>query len=568
MIKRQRTIAIILAVCVVVMIPLYIFVIEPLTKALIENANQNSDREIMYVQTERTNIQSIEVKNDHGTYKFVYIKELDKFVIDGHELAGYDATLFSQLVVDCGYTLSKATVENENAEKLSEYGLDDASDPAYYILTNKEGTQYKVLIGDKIVSGGGYYARMDGENKVYILDTTLETTVLSPIEAFITPTIVFPTGLTTYFNIKDFAIFKGAYVPEGEDFGADDKEKDESEKAPADSGSQSASDSTPATQDESGEQNGEDNKENGAPKIETIVRFHYLGQQELGAFGSNATFSMDYPGDGIYTPSGYLDSVLQMFIAYQGSETVKLSPSTEDLEKFGLLAESEYSIYLINYSTGKDENGKQVDIPVTNRVYFSKVQKDETTGEKFRYAHSLYYDETLMIFNNIVVKIPDYNCAYLEYDLNTWIASQLFSTVIGTVSSMQIQTPTDDITFTLTGEGTGLIATEANGHKPDITNFKKFYQTILSMEKGGYVALSDEEVAELVSKPENLTLTLTVKLRNGNQIVYKFYSYGVQTYYTVNGDGMFYLPTSQVSKVIADAIRVTKDEIVYSDNPF
>ena len=556
MIKRQRILAIVLASLFVLSIPLYFFVIVPLTKILTENTDNNPDREIMYTQTERANIKSIEVKNDHGSYKFVYLEGLNKYVIEGHEFASYDPTLFSQLVIDTGYTLSKATVENENAEKLSDYGLDDESNPASFTLTTKEDVQYKVLIGDRIVSGGGYYARMDGEKKVYVLDTTLATTVLSPIEAFITPVLVNPSSLTTYFDVKDFAIYKGAYVPPEDD---KDEEKEEQGGTSTDNNGTAEGDKKPYD-----------------PEKNLVIKLHYLGQKQgmegYGDYGNNATYYMDYPGNGIYNPSMYVNSVLQMFMSYQGSETVKLEPKTEDFEKYGLLGKSEYTLYVVNYMTGKDEEGKDVKIEVINRVYYSEVMTDEETGEKFRYAHSLFYNEgmskDLLVYNNIIAKVPEYNCEFLNYDLNTWVDSKLFSTVISTVTSMRVEAGETDILFNFTGEGESLVITEANGHKPEVKNFKKFYQTVLAMTKGGFVNKTEDELKDLTSDDKNMTMKLTVKLKNGNTLELKFYSYGVQTYYTVNGEGQFYLPTTQVSKVIADAIRVTKDEIVYVDNAY
>ncbi len=554
MIKNQMKVAIIAAVAVVALIIAYFVVILPLTKIVTDPSVDTS--EIMYTQTERSNIKSIEVTNKHGTYKFVYLEALNKYVIDGNELATYDLELFSQLVVDCGYTFAKATVETENAEKLSDYGLDEASNPAYYKLVTKEDVTYKVFVGNKIVSGGGFYARMDGESKVYILDTTLETTVLAPIESFVSPIIVNPTSLTTYAEVKTFEIYKGPYMPP--DFTIKNEEEDKGEEQ------------GPAAQDndQSSEQKPENDKENTAPALnEPIIKVHYVDKQDLGVT-SNAIYYMDYPGDGIYSPSGYVSGTLQQFIAYEGLKTVKLAPETEDLNKYGVLGDAEYTLYLINYATGTDENGKEIKIPVKNRVAFSKLHKDEETGLEYRYAHSMFFDDSAMIFNNIIVQVPEYDCAFLSYDLNTWVDSKLFSIVISTVSSMRVESGSTDILFNLAGDGEDLVVTEPNGHKPQVKNFRKFYQTILSMAKGGYVNLTDDEVKALIADESKITTKFTVKLEDGRELVYRFYSLGVQSFYTINGEGQFYLPTTQVSKVVADAIRVTRDEIIYTDNAY
>ncbi len=544
MIKKQTRIAIIAAIAVVALVILYFAVILPLTKATAQ-PEEDDGREIMYTQTERSNIKSIEVQNKHGSYKFVYYEELNKYVIDGHEFASYDQKLFSQLVIDCGYTLSKATVENENAEKLSDYGLDDASNPASYTLTTKENATYKVIVGNRIVSGGGYYARMDGENKVYVLDSTLETTVLSPIEAFITPVMVYPTSLTTYADVKTFEIYKGAYMPP--DFTVEDEEEEKPE-AQADEDTEAEGETKPAL-------------------AEPIIKLHYVEKQDLGVT-SNAIYYMDYPGNGVYSPSGYVSSVLQQFMAYEGMETVKLAPSTDDLTKYGVLTDAEFTLYVINYSTGTDENGNEVKVPVKNRVTYSKLHKDEESGLDYRYAHAMYFDETAMLYSNIIVKVPEYDCAFLSYDLNTWVDSKIFGVVISTVESMRVESGSTDILFNLAGDGEELVVTEPNGHKPQVKNFRKFYQSVLSMSKGGYVSLSEDEINALKSDESKVSTKLTVKLESGKEFVYRFYSLGQQSYYTVNGEGMFYLETKYVTKVVNDAIRITRDEIVYTDNDY
>ena len=86
------------------------------------------------------------------------------------------------------------------------------------------------------------------------------------------------------------------------------------------------------------------------------------------------------------------------------------------------------------------------------------------------------------------------------------------------------------------------------------------------MMKEGPVSLSDEEVEALVADESNLLATLSLKTKKGETLEYKFYAFGIKSYYTINGEGEFMLPTSQVEKMINDAIRVTRDEVVYPDN--
>lgn len=536
MTKKQRRLAIILGVIFVVVLALYLIVLRPIINEVIEEykpplnlengeVEGANDRIMLFPQVERASIKSIEVSNSHGGYKFVRNKN-NGFDIEGSEGAPYNAELFSTLVTDCGYTLSKVKVANKNPDKLSDYGLDPSQNPAYYILTTVEGTQHKVWVGTIIPSNGGFYVRYDGRDTVYVLDSTLETTVLAPIEAFVTPTLVMPTTLTTYFMLDDLCIYRGTHLP---------KVKDDKD---------TTGDGAAAAQDDES-------------TAELVVKFHYLSDAEKAKLDSNDTFYMDYPGNGAYNASTYVDGVAQQFIAYAGSECVKLAPKDEDLVKYGC-KDAAYTLYVVNNQSIVDANGKTQYLAIPNYVYYSEMQKDEETGEQFRYAYSVLFD--------LIAKVPYYDCMFLEYDLNTWVNAQLFNVNINKVSYITVQDADNNIKFTLMGQNSDLIVTDNNGHKPEVKNFRKFYQVILGLMKGGNVTLTEAQCKALTSDEANVTAKLTINMHSGRELVYRFYSYGVQTYYTINGVGEFYLPTTQVNKLINDAVRVTEDLVVDPNN--
>ena len=577
MTKKQKITSIVLAISFVVMLVLYFAVLSPLVNEVVEDIKQSlnlddgevegaNNRVMLFEQVERANMKSIEVHNEHGTFRFVRDKD-GNFIIEGNPTTSYDPQLFSQLVTDCGYTLSEAKVANNNPDKLSDYGLDEASNPAYYILTTKEDKVHKVYIGSVIPSTGGYYVKYEGRNTVYVLDETLETTVLAPIEAFVTPTIVFPTTITTYFMINDLAIYKGSYYFQDLELDKDDKD----DKDKTDSSDTSADTSAQTDNEQSGEADGDNSSsEDKKPveKIDPIVRFHYLDEKNRPSYNKNQTFYMDYPGNGVYVPSGYLDGVLQLFIAYEGSETIKLDPTDEDLKSYGLI-DADYTLYLINNTSGVDEKGVTQYVPVLNVVYYSVLHEGEDGEVAFRYAYSVLFDT--------IVKVPYYDCEFLTYDLNLWVNNSLYNYNIMDVSSIKIESNKINVDFSITGgedtngdgsSDTAFVFKDNNGHVAIESNFKKFYQVILRLQKGGYVNMTDEELAAYIADENNLTARMTVTMESGKVLEYCFYSYGVQCYYTINGEGEFYVPTAQVNKVISDAIRVTKDEIVYPDNAY
>ena len=72
--------------------------------------------------------------------------------------------------------------------------------PAYYIVASTDGERHKMIIGDKLINGGGYYAQYEdvetGERRatVYTLPATIADTLLAPAKTLVTPQLAYPTS--------------------------------------------------------------------------------------------------------------------------------------------------------------------------------------------------------------------------------------------------------------------------------------------------------------------------------------------------------------------------------------
>lgn len=83
------------------------------------------------------------------------------------------------------------------------YGIDSATG---------ENISHKMIIGDRLINGGGYYAQYvdteTGERRdtVYTLGGTIEGTLLAPAKSLVNPGIAYPTTSTNYFDVSDFTI--------------------------------------------------------------------------------------------------------------------------------------------------------------------------------------------------------------------------------------------------------------------------------------------------------------------------------------------------------------------------
>jgi len=515
MIGAQKKLIIAIAIAMAVMAIAYFAVVKPIvdkeevvTTEPLETVEGEiigaNNRYQLFEQVARADMQSIEIHNEHGTYKFVRDKS-GNFVIEGHEEAMYSAEIFAQLVVDCGYTLAKAKMADHAGDVLHKYGLDEASSPAYFTVTTLSGNVHTVYVGDKITTGGGYYCMYKGRDSVYVLDTTLASTVLRPIESYITPLLSYPTTLTTYYLIENFSIFHGE---------------------------------------------------------DQFITFTYLEENERSMINTYSAFEMVYPGEGLYCPSTFLDSALQKFVNFQGTEVVKLGPTDDDIAK--LFPEGfTYSVYLVN-NIPKDTNDfTKGYTPIENYLFFGDLHEDKE-GNSFYYCYSPMF--------NIVAKVESYVAEFLKWDLKTWVSETIYQVQIDNVKELKYEIPGGEtVTFQLKGAAQELVVTEKEtGHKPIVKNFRQLYKMILSVNKESTHGLSDSELSALVADEGSLQLTMTAYLRNGTELVYKFYNYSDRrSYYTINGvKGEFYVLRTMVNKLADDVVRVMRDETVNSEDKY
>ncbi len=299
MIKSQRTKIITVGIIALILIIAYFAVVQPLINQVTDNSAEpptlvegevlgSNNRILLFEHTEKANIQSIEVHNDSGTWT-MYRGDDNEFYLKGYEGAPYSKALLASLVSDAGYTLSMTRV-TDNCTDWSVYGLDEASTPAWYVLTNLRGESHTVYIGDRIPTGAGYYCRYKDRPCVYVLQSSLASTLLVPLEQMITPILTYPLGTTDYYMVENF------YIANRDD-------------------------------------------------VQLSVTF--LDEEERAKLAQDSPYLMVYPAS--YGVSTTYETVLQTFMNFiadrailQGSSTEAIS--TEELAKYGL-DDPAYEIY-------------------------------------------------------------------------------------------------------------------------------------------------------------------------------------------------------------------------------
>ena len=356
---------------------------------------------LMFPQVRSEYLYSIEMKNEQGgdytiyrTAEGIQIKNFEKSSLE------FDQDLFAQLCFSCGYMLSNRKLGENSQDPLiprtedgsidySVYGLDtpqatytisgilfkknaDGSDMykngSYVIDYDENGNPqpdpektYTVHIGDAILSGGGYYVRLEGRGSVYIVTTDyIEATVLQPIEQLIVPRVVFPVSVTYHSMGKDFVLGK-----------IDDWTKDTK------------------------------------VELETIVSFNYSELEErINTINSTRPYL-----PGISVMSGYNineNSAITVFETFYSIEAIacrRIGLNAETMAEFGL----DKNVYYLTYKTFSgnydEETGDK--LYVENQLFIS-----QKTEEGTYYVAAVPFD--------MIVEVDQYYLSFLEWDDMKW----------------------------------------------------------------------------------------------------------------------------------------------------
>ena len=198
----------------------------------------------------------------------------------------------------------------------------------------------------------------------------------------------------------------------------------------------------------------------------------------------------------------------------------------------------------------------------------------ESGMDGYYFAYSYLYDSIVLIE---AATVP-----YLQWDMLEYIDYNLFSCYIADIDYIKVEgqleykKQTYDINekfiyrqvqvdtktrLQCSALSTGRTFT---GNDPNQNPMQEFYGTVLSLRIQGYMKDEDAEDEDL-----KYYATLTVAKLDGEVTVYEFYKYSSERcYYTVNGEGEFYILRRQVDKLMIDAARGAYGLKVESSNQY
>lgn len=522
-------------------------------------------------------IKSIEVHNANGSFTFLRDGDDNYFNLVGHEGTPYNLESFAQLSVTCGYTISMLRLEEpvklENgAIDYAEYGLaaekrektetdkDGNSvtveydyEPAWYVITTMTGDSHKVYIGDATVTGTGYYARYEGRDTVYVLGANgIADILLERIEKMLTPSLVYPMGATSYFNVHDFVIYNSINY---------------------DAIIQTLTDKYKDLIDEFG---GLENIPEGSIDAEEFAKIYseafdknsnkvcHFSYQEMEE-RQNTMYSylpyvskLEYDG-GYYINSSNIDNVLYALYATEFTGVEKLAPTEDDLEKYGI-SDAEYIISFL-YKT-KDDKGEVVF--VENYVEISKKNEDGTF-----YAYSDMYD--------MIVSVSESSFGFLEWDEIEWFDTSYIQLDISYVEDVIVEAPGFKTHFELEDSVSRYMTYIAQSGS-SFTDGKDTYKIVKDSKTGKYVLAKGSKSYSPIYSGDYLVTPLPYQKgqaassnylfvetkaydidKDGNDDATSYYFYNVG-YHAESGEYRLY---AQVTAADNAGNKLGKDELIW-----
>ncbi|MBO7341317.1 MAG: DUF4340 domain-containing protein, partial [Clostridia bacterium] len=335
------------------------------------------------------------------------------FLLEGFPSVAYDETMFSTLVMCTGYTSTYMRLDLEKVQQhgYAEYGLHEVKN--YFEITDTSNRTHKVILGDAVVAGTGYYAMYEGNPNVYILkemeqteyNYTLSQALLSSVENFVAPTVMDTMATTDYFDVTDFEI---STVEKLTDEMLDDPDFDLTSL------------------------------------ISNVVNFSYVPiEQRRGGFGATTPYigGVNYPG---FTVNDYMiDDCLQSMMDLVPIRTVKLLTEQENEEGLS---------YFIEFLHEKDEQGKSHGSIGYCIQYTHNLERDAAQDYKpTKFVDQVLWISTLsektgtyFIYNEayqMIVEVERASLEFLGWDAFTWVDADVFDGNISYLQKLELLIP-------------------------------------------------------------------------------------------------------------------------------
>ena len=480
-------------------------------------------RPFMYPNITRADVKDITVTNEHGTYKAY--RSGSSFYFEGAENLTYDKEMFSSLVVNATYTLAtrKIKLDEYNYE---DFGLTDDTLLATVVVNTLDGDTHTLKIGNKLANGGGYYAMYEGKPYIYVLDTTLEDSVLCSLNDYLTPYLVFPIQVTEYVNLTQLYYLRG-----GEPFFAVRNASESEQEA---SGS-------PYVVLYPNDKKYVASSYHYGTVLQTLTQLMGTSVIEYGIFPP-AEPELEERGDD-ETDEEYNERVEEYEQAYKKYEEDNEAYEAI-LAKYNIGIEGKGHTLLYTYKEEiLDDDGKGTGEYAETDFY---IDLSEKTENDTYYAYSMLF--------GIISEVPASTLYWLEWDVSRFLEYQMFSMNINNVNSIKMTFGGKDYEFTIERDTDGkAYKAFAGGKEYNMDAFRQFYVTLLEMRIGGQTTMPVWDVP---------VMTITIDTTEGKYEYVLYMKTTRKVYYTLNGEGEFYIGVDKMLQLQREAVAIYNGELV------
>lgn len=245
---------------------------------------------------------------------------------------------------------------------------------------------------------------------------------------------------------------------------------------------------------------------------------------------SSATYTMVSPRT-YNLDTDKVNSITGALSSLSASDVVSLSPSTADKDRYGLSKP-----------------------PYTMKITYGQTSVTIDFGNKFN-ANSTDYLPVMIEGRNIIYKIEASTVSFYNDQLSDICSRNLFNENLDSVKSLTVTSGNSSYTFEVTGTGNSLKASyQSKSLKTD--NMQNFYQTLESVGSEG--AATRPSGGQVYAHVE-----VTFKDQTKAPVKMDFLSMNDRDcYWSMNGQGDFYVLRSDVDKVVKNAADLAAGKTV------
>ena len=490
--------------------------------------------------TSRYDVEYMRIKNQNGEFSVLQDTKTGNFYFKDAVTLAYDSEKFSNMLMSGIYMLSLGKVENPVA--LSEYGLQDEENATAIIeILKKDGELHKVIVGNKTLDGKGYYAKYYKKDLIYIINSNIEKSLLLPASDFFKTNLVHTVSTVEgVYSIDDINV---NFLKENKNLNVVLLEDGD------DDGTQIFSIWKILSPEELipiGKKFGNPNSSAFTDFIQSAAN---LATEKVVEYQMK-----ELPIQGIVL-SGISEEALSSF----NKETYE-SFDEETLKKYGL--DSPRLDVSYSYPYTDSSNKKHT---IVSRVFISDEQED---GQYYAYSYLYTYNSsgklTEILCTGCITTLSLENVKWLDWEVMDFNNQFLYKNFVYNLDWIEVEYQNEIYRFNVNGSAekedveSVTLVHDGKSQDIDVPSFKYMYSSILMIYMVDNYDIADEN--------PNMMCRITIHAGGGSTEMIFYRVTNTKAYYTLNGEGKYYVKATSVFEFLNKYQRVKNGEILTRDD--